>query len=433
MKMSIRNLRNFADLVYVITVLSFLSVPTLAQGVDSTKPSTPAPTPPAPSTTIQPLKSISDIFEYQDGSVVDHGADGLATVGLDGYLAVKVDAQGPVDPSGYVLFIDGLATSGLDDAIYNDKEKVLVFHLQRNDKNSDVWSALLGAPRDFAVTALVSLGPKSPPCPVPAQCVVSHPTILGMAGGAVPFHLRIVSGLNLIVALIATVLVIALVWYGARSTALLRDNLLPQVELSKQPYSLGRWQMAFWFVLVFASYLFLYALLHDPNTLSQQALMLMGISGATALGAVAVDVARNTPVDDANTSLRALGLNSHGDVEQVRVEIEGIEKQLAAKPAPATTPALQAALVNRQTLLLKYEHTVRPFVSQGWYADMVNDINGAALHRLQVFCWTWVLGALFVIGVYNNLAMPQFSDTLLALMAVSSGGYVGFKCTETQQ
>jgi len=36
----------------------------------------------------------------------------------------------------------------------------------------------------------------------------------------------------------------------------------------------------------------------------------------------------------------------------------------------------------------------------------------------------------FVVGVYRNLAMPEFSPTLLALMAVSGASYVGFKFPE---
>jgi hypothetical protein len=41
-----------------------------------------------------------------------------------------------------------------------------------------------------------------------------------------------------------------------------------------------------------------------------------------------------------------------------------------------------------------------------------------------------VLGLVFLIGVYRDLAMPEFGNTLLALMAISSAGYVGFKYPE---
>ncbi len=57
-------------------------------------------------------------------------------------------------------------------------------------------------------------------------------------------------------------------------------------------------------------------------------------------------------------------------------------------------------------------------------------IYGTAIHRLQVFCWTIVLGGVFIIGVYRNLAMPEFGGTLLALMGISGAGYVGFKIPE---
>jgi hypothetical protein len=50
---------------------------------------------------------------------------------------------------------------------------------------------------------------------------------------------------------------------------------------------------------------------------------------------------------------------------------------------------------------------------------------------MQVVCWTIALGIVFVIGVYRDLAMPaDFSGTLLALMGISSAGYVGFKYPE---
>jgi len=37
---------------------------------------------------------------------------------------------------------------------------------------------------------------------------------------------------------------------------------------------------------------------------------------------------------------------------------------------------------------------------------------------------------ILVSSVYNNLAMPEFSATLLGLMGISSGTYIGFKFPE---
>jgi hypothetical protein len=37
---------------------------------------------------------------------------------------------------------------------------------------------------------------------------------------------------------------------------------------------------------------------------------------------------------------------------------------------------------------------------------------------------------MFVSAVYNNLTMPELSATLLGLMGISSGTYIGFKLPE---
>jgi hypothetical protein len=41
-----------------------------------------------------------------------------------------------------------------------------------------------------------------------------------------------------------------------------------------------------------------------------------------------------------------------------------------------------------------------------------------------------MLGIIFVSSVYDNLAMPKFSGTLLALTGISAGTYLGFKVIE---
>ncbi len=46
--------------------------------------------------------------------------------------------------------------------------------------------------------------------------------------------------------------------------------------------------------------------------------------------------------------------------------------------------------------------------------------------------WTVSLGLVFIVGVYQKLAMPEFDATLLALMGISSGVYLGFKIPEKQ-
>ena len=60
--------------------------------------------------------------------------------------------------------------------------------------------------------------------------------------------------------------------------------------------------------------------------------------------------------------------------------------------------------------------------------DLMSDDRGVvALDRLQVVVWTLVLGGIFLTSVLWDLTMPEFSATMLALMGISSGTYIGFK------
>jgi hypothetical protein len=156
--------------------------------------------------------------------------------------------------------------------------------------------------------------------------------------------------------------------------------------------------------------------------------------------------------------LQALGINTYDDVIRLRRELDERRAKLAVlPPSPASveiaatsarhahhpspiqatlTPEeqqrrqLQLEMQDRYVLLRTYDEKIKPFVSQGWFKDITTDLNGTAVHRLQVLCWTLALGVVFIINVYRNLTMPEFNATLLALMGISCAGYVGFKYPE---
>ena len=64
--------------------------------------------------------------------------------------------------------------------------------------------------------------------------------------------------------------------------------------------------------------------------------------------------------------------------------------------------------------------------------DLLAENNLISFHRFQIFVWTLILGIIFVVNVYNELAMPEFSATLLGLLGVSAGTYIGFKLPESK-
>jgi len=125
-----------------------------------------------------------------------------------------------------------------------------------------------------------------------------------------------------------------------------------------------------------------------------------------------------------------------------------LESQLAdinakTTPAPedvASRDNLNRTLQDNRTRLAQINQQLQSLtpassanVSSGFLRDILADASGYSFHRFQIFSWTIVLGIIFVSSVYNNLTMPEFSATLLGLMGLSSGTYIGFKFPEQKQ
>jgi hypothetical protein len=72
--------------------------------------------------------------------------------------------------------------------------------------------------------------------------------------------------------------------------------------------------------------------------------------------------------------------------------------------------------------------------SHGFWRDILSDQKGQlTLHRFQMWSWTLILGLVYVVEVWTNHSVPIFDSTLLTLMGISSGTYVGFKFPEAQK
>lgn len=151
-----------------------------------------------------------------------------------------------------------------------------------------------------------------------------------------------------------------------RRTSLIRSGS-PEIPPAQRPFSLSLFQMAFWFFVVTASYAFLWLINDELDTITESVLLLLGIGAGTALGAVFID---------------------------------------------------------------KKKPNVAAEKSQGFLTDLLTDATGVSLHRFQMFVWTLILGLIFIASVYKNNVMPEFSATLLGLMGLSSGTYLGFKIPE---
>jgi hypothetical protein len=370
-------------------------------------------------------------------------------VGLNGKLWVVLTQPPSLSPEKYALFMNGVEVKGLDPALDGTYQgdnaqsmPALVFTLQRNKNNDAFWKDLMGSIVGMHVPVVISLAEQA------GDGKAIRPTIVGSPLTAASFEFEVIGFWRLVAALVTVIAVISLVWGHARTRTTLRDSYLPQIKPSLQTYSLARWQMAFWFTLIFAAFVCLFVVLWDTNTITTQALMLMGISGTTALAAVEIDSIKDSPADAANRGLQALGLKTYADVQRVQQEIDSRKVELAGLPSesPPETQSrhgkhvhspteqrrrqLQVEIQDRDNILRTYTAKTKPFLTQGWFKDITTDLNGTAVHRVQAVCWTFALGAVFVITVYRTLAMPDFNANLLTLMGISSAGYVGFKYPE---
>jgi len=232
----------------------------------------------------------------------------------------------------------------------------------------------------------------------------------------------------------------------ARRGGFIHDSDPPQPPAGKlKPYSLALTQAAWWFFIVIASFVLIYMITGDFNTMTNQALILMGIGTGTALGAFMVNDSKRSTADTALGTLRPAEAKLATEVDELTAKSDRLRAEIAQSGA-AAAPDQQAALRDNEVVLAQKEAQLaetrkqiadaesgltKP-VSKSFFDDILTDVNGIALHRFQMVVWTFALGIIFVAGVYNDLAMPQFSPTLLALMGVSSITYLGFKIPEKQ-
>ncbi len=150
-----------------------------------------------------------------------------------------------------------------------------------------------------------------------------------------------------------------------------RTNLI-RIGNNQSAFSLGLTQLSFWTIVVAASFIYIWIATEEVCPISGSTLILLSISVATTAGAKLIDI-------------------------RERVTSE---------------PILE---------------------SQGFFKDILSDELGYSVHRCQMFLWTVILGVIFVTNVITNQQMPQLDESLLALMGISSGAYVGLKGVENKK
>lgn len=146
---------------------------------------------------------------------------------------------------------------------------------------------------------------------------------------------------------------------------------------SNAPFSLTKVQFGVWTVIIASSYIYLSLCKGDLNldSINKTALVLMGIFAGTAVASSVID---KNEIND-----------------------------------------------NRP------RHQNKP--SQGFFIDILSDDNGISLHRFQNFAWTVIAIIVYLYKLFDGAtgsALPELSDTLLALTGISSATYLVLKTKE---
>src|SRR5208337_4386273 len=199
-------------------------------------------------------------------------------------------------------------------------------------------------------------------------------------------------------------------------SSMLRDSGDPRRDGKLGTFSLGRCQMALWFVTVVFAYLFNYAVTGDISPIPQGVLILMGIGAGTALGSAVIDVNKRT-------ATKADLLNWNAQNVALPQQIKDLKTKIDSTPAgDSNLPALQQQLLTSQqqlasvTAQLAQIPTTMVQPSEGFIRDVLSDANGISFHRLQVFGWTLVFWAVFVTTLFKTITMTDFDTTQLALL-----------------
>ena len=312
------------------------------------------------------------------------------------------------------------------------------FPLVRTDSSKPGWSHVLNQPvlnRRVIVSAGFSSGEEIP----------SEVTFDKVTGEDQQFYLTIIPAIRTGFGFIVILGALIVFFWLARYTDIVRDATAPRRPDGQRPYSLARGQMAFWFFLVIAAYFFLWIVTGDMNTLNSSVLALIGISAGTALGSAFVDAAKPVPVASSGNQPIVDVTRPHNevlaDLKKLQADTEQ-ELEALQKARTLLSSSDKEALDNNERQQNEVRERLGTYRWQSAYFawptwkgvmyDLLAENNLISFHRFQIFIWTLILGIMFVTSVYNELAMPEFSATLLGLLGISAGTYVGFKLPETK-
>jgi hypothetical protein len=347
-----------------------------------------------------------------------------------GRVVVRVDnlerlpRTGPRSADSLLLFVSGYAIPDAHPKPASSGGSTLTFKLENTPSSREVWSAVLADSVMRARTVAVSVGFRGGPAAPPVN--PSRPVTIRFA----PF-----TALRFYVSTAGFLIALAGFTYMVFRSGILRDS--PEESgrpINERPYSLGRAQGAAWFFAIVAAFLYIRLVTNDYDSLTTQALLLLGVGTATQAASGLVDNSLRGKARAALARLRPL-------IGRTKTEVDEMEAQARSNPGadPAAMALLRTTLAGHRELLAEMrrelaqaEAVLRGGPSRGFVVDLVSDAQGVSLHRFQMAVWTVILIAIYLTEVVVTWAMPTFNPEMLALMGFSGTAFVGFKLVERQ-
>jgi len=417
-----------AQAILLAGLIFFPVMPSVLAQQDAAQPD-PTPQQPAPAKSPQPTPNQPQQSPTPGASPRVIGS--LGDVELDDVIEIYIENlekwAEKNDVTKLVPYINGRSIKGNYPEELHLERGRLIYHLEITPENKSTWIDLLGEPHSLREPVTLSVGPEGTGSAFDTVHERDNPKIMTVIS---PVY-------GLIALLIITVTLILLLWLVTH-TNIIREPGPPPTPGKRRPYNLGRAQMAFWFFLIYASYVAIWLVTGALDTITTSLLALMGISAGTALGEAMIDngkdSAKTNQVNDLSAEKQAL----EQSISETQPQLEAAnEAASTALTDQSNRDALNRQLTDARTRLGQIDQQLRTLsaqqsatVSSGFLRDILSDSSGYSFHRFQIFAWTIVLGIIFISSVYNSLSMPEFSPTLLGLMGLSAGTYIGFKFPE---
>jgi hypothetical protein len=372
---------------------------------------------------------VNDAFRLERNQEPEQAKSSpVRTVELKDKIAVEVTPnlealyEPPCNKDNIVLYLDGRALKSVKPIAPNPDGKFLTFELRRTEDSRQAWDAILGKPDFDFRTVKVSVG------------FEGEFALLGVGNKLPELRLKVIPHWWFLLWCLIFFVVALIFLRLVHSSSVIRDRL-PRDRTppaggeasAKGTFSLSKSQGALWFFVIVAAYLFIGIVTGDfSDSINSTALILLGIGAGTVVGSAVIDVSKNTP--EALEAEAAQADEAKADVDDLQLRLKAKEARSKDDPDPDNTASradLLAQKERKHSLHLKLTGQ-----SESFLRDILSDANGVNFHRFQMAAWTFVLAIIFIKEVYENLAMPTFNTTLLGLLGLSAGTYLGMKIPE---